>query len=284
MHMNYSNRRACGVVSFLALALCTHPASLLSQSIAALKLRDDLRREPFSRAYLTPYYKTADSQIISIVQEEFLLASDPTVESRGPYVDVSKALAARDRKRSLAYALCRMKVDDGTASTYLMKLAEQAITSDAPMVSPIGDDGNEVKGKTSVAFEQWCRAHGVTVKEAATLEILVYPEDVFQIALLEDPKFKGIFEKGVRSNNLSIIGASIEGLVRLDAEESIPGIRAAYFQRARPNAANVIFASSLARFNGESAERMIRKEFKGSPLLPMYDRLQPHGHRVPRDK
>lgn len=270
MHTRYLNKPSAGsLAELIVVAACCCAAAETPQ---AEKLRSDLKREPFERSVLAPYMKAPNPAIISAVREAFLEANDPTADGQRSFADIPRAIERRVKKRQLAFALCTMKGDDGTAFNYLLKLADQGVSSDAPMVLSLDRDGKEVRGKTSPEFDEWSGRHGMDVKEAATFEVAVYIEDLVMLSALRDPRSKPTFERGLQSNNLTIVSACIFGLGSLNATDSIPLIRSATQKTMGLAAARDGFAVSLTGFKGPEATSIIRKEFAGTPILPVYEK------------
>ncbi len=253
-----------GFVAVVAFAFAETPNSE--------QLRADLKHEPFAPSVLAPYLKSRDPKIISVVKEEFLETVDPTEDGQRSFADVQRAIEARAKKRELAFALCKMKADDGTAFNYLLRLASQGITSDAPMIYLLDGDGNLVRGKTSHLFDEWSASHGMNVKEATTFEIAVYVDDLVILRGLRDPRSKGTFERGLRSNNLAVVSVCIFGLAALDDLDAIPLIHSAAQKTMGFAVGRDTFAVALASFKGDEAVSTIRKEFSGTPILPAYEK------------
>src|SRR5271165_7170092 len=201
MHMPYLNRPATQRLLAVLMAVATFA---FAETPEAERLRAGLKREPFEPSVLAPYLKSPDPMTISVVREGFLETVDPTEDGQRYFADVPRAIGARAKKRELAFALCEMKGDDGTAFGYLLRLAGQGVSSDAPMVLSLDSDGKEVKGKTSPLFDEWSARHGMSVKEAATFEIAVYAEDLVVLCGLRDPRSRSTFERGLHSNNLGV--------------------------------------------------------------------------------
>jgi hypothetical protein len=88
------------------------------------------------------------AEIVDVLWREFRKMSDATPEER-------------KKKVVIAVALCRMKVDDGSATGYLVNLVEEAINSDAPGVPALDQNKREIKGKTNPAFERLAANHSL---------------------------------------------------------------------------------------------------------------------------
>jgi hypothetical protein len=231
----------------------------LGQTQAARKLREDLQQLPFNESIVIEDLRYPTSELVDVLWSEFRATPDASLEQR-------------KKKQVIAAALCRMKADDGEASNYLVKLVEEAIRSEAPVVLAQDEHNREIKGKMNPAFEQWAAEHNLTARDAAARELFAYPGYVLELSYLVDPKFIYLFREGLKSRNQGVAVACISALARLNDLSSLPLISAAAKNWPNPAHASEAIAGALTKFEGQRATTEIRRIFASTAILSVYER------------
>lgn len=134
---------------------------------------------------------------------------------------------------------------------YLAGFARTAVSSDMPVPSNIGKDGNGAI-VTNPEFEAWARDHGMDIKTALQAALYDLPQDVSFLAEARDKRANAIFRDGLNSRIPGVVTYSAEGLAYLQDISAIPLVVAAC-ERLHPR--EVIVAQQLAKFQNPDADR-----------------------------
>jgi hypothetical protein len=180
-------------------------------------------------------------------------------------------------KAHIASALVRLGDKNDIYWDFLVKLATQAVESDAPDFMSYDSQGKSVPGP-SPEFAAWLKTHDVPPGSAWEDSFYKLPGKVLLLALTRDPRAVPLLRKALSSPNHMIEMAAAMGLAEMGDQDSIPYIIEAC-KRAPAEAAAVI-AESLVYFDDPAAQSAV-DQFIPKDNAKIYRDAKAHGKKSP---
>jgi hypothetical protein len=151
-------------------------------------------------------------------------------------------------KAKYAQVLIRLGDRDDTYWNYLVRLATEALDSDAPDPTQGAPDSNK-------AFRAWARIHKLDPNKAAVDAVYSQPGIVGLLGLTGDKRAIPLLRRGLYSQNPLIVVMSAEGLEEVHDDASVPLIIASC-RRASADMAALI-AQPLVYFDEPDAQKAV---------------------------
>lgn len=233
-------------LSILLVSIALTNSSLVGQSAPGELLDEALRRPDDQRTVelaISAHSKTNDPVAISKLRTVFRTSSQKKL------------------RQELAVLLTNVGQREDEMFQELLKYAEEAVTTDAPLPFFMDANGNAIKGEIPLEFTNWCKVHDLEI-DPCMQKVLGYSMDVYYLAIVKDRRAVPVLRRGLESANSATVSFSVIGLAELGDNESIPVI-ASNIRRLRPLQRTIV-ASELARFDDPRVSSLL-DEFVRDP-------------------
>jgi hypothetical protein len=172
-------------------------------------------------------------------------------------------------KQAIAVTVVMLGDSDPQYFDYLAGFALEAVRSSAPNIFLYDVHGNAVRGKMSYEFEEWCRVRAIDPKDEAGRQLSVYPSDLLEFAETQDQRAVAILWEGLQSQNPVLVAIAARGVAAMQDSPSIGKIIAASHRFSTKDGRHA-FATALAIYNGEVAQREILQQIEDPALKDEY--------------
>jgi len=188
--------------------------------------------------------KPNDEQVVAKVIRALNQNSDLGLIT--PLAQVFERSTAKRVRQFIALTLLLHGQSDEVYLNELLKFAREAITTTAPRPYEDDEQGNSIKGRRRMEFDQWCERNALQISRCLEM-VGDHPLDVLWLAQAKDRRAIPVLRQGLSVENPVTVEMAVRGLAWLSDTDSIPLI-ATNLLRFRPQRAQAI-AAAMADFD-----------------------------------
>ena len=178
-------------------------------------------------------------------------------------------------KAHIASALVRLGDKNDIYWNFLLRLATEAVETDAPNFTSYDSQGKSEPGP-SPAFVAWANAHKLSADGLGEEHIYRIPGAVGLLALAGDPRAVPLLRRALLSSNYQIEILAAMGLAEIGDKDSVPFIIEAC--RRAPSEVAAVIARSLVYFDAPEAQGAV-DQFIPKEAAAMYREARANGKK-----